>query len=67
MRKCLYKEKQYYFHGWFQQGWWEPNIYSDFQEGSLDVVAILEDCDGKVIRTTDIENIKFIKEESNNE
>lgn len=63
--KCFYHDQLYYFHQWFQEGFFQPNSYSSetFQKGSIDIGAILEDETGQVNKVFDITEIKFEREE----
>lgn len=55
LRKCNYKEEQFYFHTWFQEG----GQLDD--GGTIDIGAVLENCcNGKVIKAFDIDKIQFI-------
>ena len=65
LRKCLYHENKYLFHGWFQEGGFERRM--DVLEGEIGVGAILENpYNGKVKKAWDIERIQF-EEELNDE
>ena len=61
LRKCTYNGKNYYFHQWFQEGGFQPNHYASgvFQEGSIDIGAILEDESGQIEKVFDVGKIKF--------
>jgi len=61
LRPCIYKAEQHYFHTWFQEGGFQPNHYASgtYQEGSIDIGAVLEDTNGQIKKVFDINEIKF--------
>jgi hypothetical protein len=61
LRKCEYKGENHSFHCWFQEGGFQPNHYASgvFQEGTIDIGAVIEDDSGQIKKVFDIANIKF--------
>lgn len=59
LRMCTFRNKQYLFHQWFQEG-------GDLNNGgSIDVGAILEDFEGHIEKVWHINEIVFRQEDSN--
>lgn len=61
LRPCTYKGENHYFHMWFHEGSFD--VSGGFQEGGIDVGAVLEKETGEVVKVLDITEIKFRRED----